>query len=70
MPDIRPAIPYAWLKYAKNAVGMAMLALNEAEKRMDEMNPLENMEEMAYLLKTRDALKKAVPQLTFIESIQ
>ena len=70
MPDMTPTIPWAWLKYAKNAVGMAMLALNETTKRMDNLNPLEDMEELAYLRKTRDALQKAIPQFAFIENIE
>lgn len=69
MPEIGPKIPYAWLKYGKNAISAAMLALNEATKRMDETNPLEDMEETAYLRKVREALQKALKETAFIENI-
>lgn len=69
MPEIGPTIPYAWVKYAKNAVSAAVIALNEATKRMENLNPLENMEEMAYLRKTRDTFQKAIPMMEFVEKI-
>lgn len=69
MPDTEAAAPYHWLQCAKEAFSLSMTALNEAEKRMDSLNPLEDMEEMAYLRKTRDALQKAIKETTFIESI-
>lgn len=69
MPDIEAATPYHWLKCSKEAFSLSMLALNEATKRMDSLNPLEDMEEMAYLRKTRDALQKAIKETAFIENI-
>lgn len=69
MPDTEAATPYHWLKCAKEAFFLSMAALNEATKRMDSLNPLEDMEEMAYLRKTRDALQKAIKETAFIENI-
>lgn len=69
MTEIGPTIPYAWVKYARNAISATMIALNEATKRMDVTNPLDDTEEMAYLRKTREALQKALKETAFIESI-
>ena len=70
MPEIGSMIPWRWLKDGKEAVRLAILALSKVNARIDEMNPLEDMEEMAYARKAREALQKAIRETAFMENIQ
>ena len=69
MPEILPETPYGWLTCGKKAVSEAIIALNAASNRMVTLNPIENLEEMAYLRKVREALQKAIKETAFIERI-
>lgn len=70
MPEIGSMIPWHWLKDSKEAVRVAILALSKVNARIDAMNPLEDVEEMAYAKKAREALQKAIRETAFLENIQ
>lgn len=71
MPDLTAEkSPYLWLMTGKAAVSWATKALISVTARMNELNPITDMEELAYARKTRDALQKALKEILFIENIK
>ena len=60
---------YAWLMPCKTAIRWARQALDRTNARIEQMNPIENLEEMQSAKKAREALRKALKELQVIEQI-
>lgn len=61
--------PYYWRLPTRAAIRYTEQALETIQARIDIINPLTNLEEMAYLKKARDALQKAYKELQPIRNI-
>ncbi len=61
---------YAWLMPCKIAIYWARQALDRTNARIEQMNPIENLEEMQNAKKAREALQKALKELQAIEQIR
>lgn len=70
MPDPSNVAPYSWLMTAKSAYNWTMTALNKVDARIAQMNPIVDLEEMAYAKKARDILRKSLHEIKAIEDIK
>lgn len=70
MPDPSIVTPYSWLMTAKAAYNWTMTALNKVDARIAQMNPIIDLEEMAYAKKARDILRKSLHEIKAIEDIK
>jgi small-conductance mechanosensitive channel len=60
---------YAWLMPCKTAIRWTRQALDRTNARIDQMNPIDHLEEMQSAKKARDALQKALKELQAIQQI-
>ena len=60
---------YAWLMSCKTAIRWARQALDRTDARIEQMNPIDHLEEMHSAKKAREALQKALKELQVIEQI-
>ena len=62
--------PYRWRIPTSAAVWWTKQALKAINARMENINPISNLEEMEYAKKARDALQKALKEIQFIGNIK
>jgi hypothetical protein len=60
---------YAWLITCKFAIRWTRQALGHTNARIEQMNPIDHLEEMQSAKKAREALRKALKELQAIEQI-
>ena len=60
---------YAWLIPCKAAIHWTRQALERTNTRIEQMNPIDHLEEMQRAKKAREALQKALKELQAIEQI-
>ena len=65
-----PPVHYHWLLPSFAAVWWIKKALKTINRRIEVMNPISDLYEMAYAKKSHDALQKALKEIQFIESIK
>lgn len=70
MPDPSSVTPYSWLMTANAAYNWTMTALNKVDERIAQMNPIVDLEEMAYAKKARDILRKSLREIKSIDNIK
>ena len=61
--------PRRWLYCCKIAYAWLNEAMKCVNERIDDISPIDDMEEMAYLRKARDGLQKGISAVSFLKSI-